>query len=798
MARRGWAWGATGIVALSVIATAIFFWQRPAAAVTFSPAAGDTQTYQIGMSIGMPGASIFDRAFVLQSVVRYHVEDIDDGRIRMQVQPRFMRGRFGTRTLFDSTRADPDEPTAALLRDGFVMTIDKDGDTNLTFRNTAAQQRFETELGRRASALAQLKQQVSVPGLLDGLPARKGATQVIGGIQSLPELQYTVAKVTPTALVVDLAPAPGKRQQSLSLDSMLGGLAGHSGDVSMTLTQLRGRMQIDRETGWIDTLGLVAEQQVTADGDTRPVRINLSMRATDDPAAGGTADNMAFFARIAKQVGEDPDDAATDIPLPHASDDDAPEKQAEADKPAADGGPIFDPAGGTYEIDNKSHRIVLRLPFAKTLNGHVDSARLQGVRFFDSKGQPLALDAALAEMRYALVDDRLGQHIELVPLGWDKPDLAAIHKVQATLVGRPIKTRQQVALPLKSTPSRLQMGDSYASATPVAGQPQTWRIRLVNGNAQYTIDRDSDYQGLSAHALPRNADNPYSDFELALLDRATNPRAWRWSLEVTGKRDAFPLIVTQYGELSEPTTVSFSNIAARYTDHSAPPPDTKHLYGLGKIPDGPIRLDELTTREAERNRLRMRLPRGIGAACSLTATNADPGGYPLAWHPRQPRRTSAARDTTDAEATAQDWELTTPDGVRRYFYDTALDTRLHCPGTPEWRHKTFDGRDTPWLVDLDHTLGRHVATDTPAATFFQQARFVDDDGDPLRPMRLDARPDKLFDPWSDEAKDATLADYVADDGTVRFWGRVAAIRYIDFSGPPIDKQWHDELEGIDG
>ncbi|WP_136064947.1 hypothetical protein [Modicisalibacter radicis] len=229
-------------------------------------------------------------------------------------------------------------------------------------------------------------------------------------------------------------------------------------------------------------------------------------------------------------------------------------------------------------------------------------------------------------------------------------------------------------------------------------------------------------------------------------------------------------------------------------NRDGPSPALEPLRGLPIPPSGPLDLSDVATTGSERNRLRLRLPAGFGA-CELTAEAPPENGHAVVWKPRLGERFTRGR-LIEVPAGEQTWELSTDDGRRQYFYGVEVATHLHCDGTLHWRN-TAHGGDTPWLVDVGRLLGHRPDPSTPADRFFERTRFFNSRGEPLRPMRRDARLDVAPGDWVRELGESTLADYMTSDGNIRFWGRVKRIRWVELSGQPIERRWHDRLESYE-
>lgn len=225
------------------------------------------------------------------------------------------------------------------------------------------------------------------------------------------------------------------------------------------------------------------------------------------------------------------------------------------------------------------------------------------------------------------------------------------------------------------------------------------------------------------------------------------------------------------------------------------PPALSPMRGWPTPASGALALGDVVPTGHARHRLRLRLPAGAGGACELTAEAPDRNGHALVWKPRLGEHWIAGQ-LVETPAGTQDWELSTDDGRRQYFYGIDVATHLHCDGTPRWHSAEHDS-DTPWVVDIVRLLGHRPDPDMPADRFFERMRFLNPHGLPLWPMRHDRRINAHEADAVREMRESRLAHYMTPDGRIRFWGRVQRIRWVELSGPPIDRRWHDRLENYE-
>ncbi|RJS94825.1 hypothetical protein [Salinisphaera sp. Q1T1-3] len=780
--------GALAVV-LAAAAAGFKVWNRPASEVRFNPQVGDSHQYRIGMRSSLAsGKSVFDQSVTLQSVLRYRVTDRDGDRITLHLTPQYMAGRIGHRTLFDSTDIGDDrtDPTLGIVRDGFSLTMDDDGHIEISQPNNADQ--AELLKGRLGRQLDQWQQQFNAPGILTSLPAEIGASRTAGGFQTLPKVKLTVTDVDRDSIVVDIARAEGA--ESVSMDSGSG-----IGKITMTIDHLTGRMRVDRNTGWLESLAIILDQTGENRGRTVPIHTILSMQALDTPAAGSQRHSFGGFKSVVDLADDEEDDPGYPLSLPESDED----TTAIPSNSTSDGSkPALSSKNAMFKVDPDDQELTLEVPYDIKPHQATGELAITDLALADENGKTLELPMTLDDMMPAMVDDRLGKRLTFRPLGWGQADLSRIHQVKATFTRRGMGDRESTGIELTDHPTELRRGDARVRAIPRDDKANQWYIEIENGTAGFYLDVSQSYAGLEVRHTNHRNGAPISPVEDGLLARVDNELADHLQYTVKGKAGRLPLAYWRFKKDVDTQQITFEDQAKRYRDRNAPPPDTRHIYGMGDTPDEALTLTDVSTRDAERNRLRLRLPIGVGQACRIESKAPPQNDHALIWQPREPERYRSSRaDGEAADAQTQDWELVTDDGFRRYFYNIQVATTLRCPGTPQWQETETADTNKPWLVNIADVVGHPVDPTTASATFFKRVRFLDDKGKALRPMPVDARPNDRLQTWRTESEQTTLADYLAADGTIRFWGRVAAVKRLAFAGEPLERHWQDELGGYE-
>ncbi|MCS4502606.1 hypothetical protein NYO91_00800 [Arhodomonas aquaeolei] len=755
--------------------------------IRFSPAVGEQRDYRIDVSAVMreddsQSSSSDTQAVTVQSVMRYRVDSARPS-LTVHLDPRFIRAREGRQTFFSSARSGGlfRGPVRDLITGGFDLTMEPDGETRLTATNHAAWNLITKQL--TGTLGRQLEQHMLAPSVPLSLPAREGAQVTLDGFQGMPGLRLTVADIDEDSVFVDITRA---EDGSTRVDPLR--IMGHN--LFIQFTNVSGRMRLERDSGWIQSLTLISDQRIDGFGTALNVHTQLAMNADDDPTTGAWADSLEWFTWTSGLAGvsdgyslflPQTDGEATDLPLIEP-----------AEAPLAD-------AGTTFRIDGKDNALALTIDHGINGNGKLGQLTLQELTLRDADGQALTIPLVLESIGIDYGDDdRQNTVIRLLPLGWADPGLERIASVDATVIYRPAEEPTHTQLPLADEPTEIRDGSVSARAVPVDGQPGHWRILFAGkDNRYYTYDRTRNYAGLSGRLIDQAVDGGLSASDRTLMQRVDEPDRWFQQYAVEGDGDTFGLALFTESTESSRHILHFTSRALRFSNRDMPPPETRYLDRSTTPGKAPLNLDDLAVRDADRNQLRLTLPRGIGSACELTASAPPLEGHELVWQPAFQRHPDFISETWTPDGETTDWLLMTDDGVRVFFYGIEVDTRLSCPGQPAWHTEPAPTPpDRPWLVDIAAAVDDDVDPETPAALFFRGTRFLDASGRPLRPMPLDASPDAPSTPWSREQMQTTLADYLADDGTIRFWGKVTAVETITFSGEPIERTWHKRLEGL--
>ena len=773
-----------GVVALIGIGVAAVVLSKPSD-ITFDPAQGDTRDYRIGVIAQMregddPSSTSSQESLVMQSVMRYRV-DAAGPTLKLHVLPRFVQvqDKDGY-TLFSSTQAAKldDTPVPALMKDGFALIMDRNsGHTRLSAVNRDAWNAFKDHIGHAQAQ--QFEQQLGTPAVTDRIPARVGAQVSVDAFQGMPALTLTVDRVDDDSVSVALERTDDTPTSYTTLGS------GYDA-VRTRVTAVHGRMRLSRDGGWIESLALISDQDVESQDKSGHIHTTMTMRHVDNPALGSIEDGLD---QLGNRATTSVRDGGVKLPLAHSP---AETEPLRANKPAPQ--PFAD-ADARFSIDDKDHALVLTVIQDIAPDAHLGLSALKQLTLRDADGKVLDIPLVLESIGPDFSQGELNTRVRLLPMGWHDAKLDRIASVQARLDYRDPLQPESIELPLADTPTERQDPGAHIRATPT---DDGWRLLLnVSEQTFYTYDPSAVYGDLSAR-LSDKAHDGLTPADLTQLARVDKPGAWIQQILVSGDSDRFPLAL--YTSAAPPSSheIHFTSLEQHYSNRELSPPTKRNLV-VTPVPEKSSLALDTEPEGADQNRLSLRLPIGVGSACELAADAPAQEGHALVWRPEDQRAPGfgIGQPRTGEHPDSDRWVLMTDDGIRVYFYGIDVTTTLRCPGTPAWQTRELDGeRDKPWLVDIDTVVDGEIDADMPAARFFDSHRFLDARGKPLRPMLKHMSADTRLDDWRNEGMSHSVSDYLDDDGRIRFWGDVAAVKSLTFSGTRIEKQWRNHLKDL--
>ena len=482
------------------------------AEVVFDPAQSTPHTYRVAMRTQTEGArqASSGRWLTLQGVMRYRVSaGADEPMLTMHAEPRFLQADNQDGVVFSSARHSAPEHAllARTMDSGFELEMTSEtGATTLQAGDDRAWQAIAAKLDLPVEQLGQL---ILAPAVARAIPAETGAQVTIDRLHGMPALRLTVEQVDRDSVTAAIDQAQ----------------AGHAANIPVT--DVTGRLRIDRHSGWITAMTLISDRQVGRAGRTLRLHSAVTLRAVDDPATGGMYDSLRQFKTNAMLAAL----AGADMYLPESAAD-APERRViePPQSPLADAEPVF-------HIDDEHGALVLDIRHHDGENIGIDQITVDTLTPRDAEGQPLDLGFVLESIGQNRDEDNTSR-IRLLALGPQADRLDEIADVQAGVTYQPVSAPTYVSLPLRDATTELDHGPAHARAVPV---DDGWLITLIGSySTYYTYDHTTVFKGRSAITSDR-ADGGAAPTDQVLLDSVDDPEVWVQQYELAGDIDSFAL-----------------------------------------------------------------------------------------------------------------------------------------------------------------------------------------------------------------------------------------------------------------
>ncbi|MES1924786.1 hypothetical protein [Salinisphaera sp. T31B1] len=486
------------------------------AQVAFDPAQDAPHAYRVAMRTQTEGTRYASSGqwLALQGVMRYRVRaGADEPTLTMHAEPRFLQADNQDGVVFSSAR--PGGPEHALLAramdSGFELDITRE--TGATRLKTGDEQAWQAIAAQTDIPLEQLGQLILAPAVTRAIPAKPGAQVTIDHWHGMPALRLTVEQVDRDSVTATIGRAENRAPDSRTAD--------------IPVTDVTGRLRIDRRSGWITAMTLISDRQVGRAGRTLRLHSAVTLRAVDDPAIGGLYDSLRQFKTNAMLAAL----AGADMYLPESAAD-APERREiePPQNPLADSEPVF-------HIDDEHGALVLDIRHHNGENIGIDQITLDTLTLRDADGNTLDLGFVLESIGQNRDEDNTSR-IRLLALGPQPDRLDEIAEVQASFTYQPVGAPTYVSLPLRDTATELEHGPAHARAVPV---DDGWLVTLIGSySTYYTYDHTTVFKGRSAITSDR-ADGGAAPTDQVLLDSVDDPNVWIQQYELEGDIEAFAL-----------------------------------------------------------------------------------------------------------------------------------------------------------------------------------------------------------------------------------------------------------------
>ncbi|MGF1688658.1 hypothetical protein L4C36_18565 [Photobacterium japonica] len=703
--------------------------------ITFSPEAEDEKRYWVYSA--SQNAAQDEIEYRLNSLLHYKMASVDD-TVNLHITPEYLDLNKGDK--YDSLNSARSRARSIqVFQSGFNLEVDKKSGTllSLTGRDSEKWPDYIKRYGEDHPLLNTLRHHVSIPGLQASLSTEVGDIITLSQFFGIPAT-LTVTQVT-----------------SETVSATVEG--------NMNNRQLYAQLTVERENGWIDSLYAV---DMKDDQSTHFIAIqpeeNLQHIADPHPVS---IQPDSFWRAIAH---------TQDTPLtPHVI-------TKEALFPYTSG--II--SGGRYPYFSAS--IVHDL--AQT--NHSGNITLTDFKAQNKAGKDADL-SFVAPTNGHYFDIHKNSVNGVLLTGWNHRDtLKQTRSATATAHYYPdIITPYKVQW-RKGEAQTFTLGDITLNVTPYPQRTGEYQITYNRGASNILLTTFDGLKGdIEIKTLAAGPEwlTDAARFWLAHVGDQTQAMTTA-NLKLTEESDT----VTFYlkGRESHPLyseTVMFIPKRHYAATATLPPIDGKGPYNRRALSD-----EEKQEAEAIRQRLAERyaitpfsditadmhhpnagtlyLPMGWGSICQADVVNdVEINGNGLIWQGR-------TRGPFPAEA----FQLMTEDGVKKYFYDLTVETRLQCKGSPQWQAMPdVIDRTYPWLVDL--SLLPKITADQPIHALFEQYRFNGDENDRL--WLLDRKGEDVH------RFDRLLSSILHDGKYLKFSGSIVDVSQLQATGESQEKTW---------
>lgn len=666
------------------------------------------------------------------------------------------------RTISNFTAADDEPALHALMSQGFEADI-RLKDNSITRFTAKNQQLWQAMIQDKGAQLQdELNKMLQAPSAPGSFPAVLGHTFKLAGYLGAPEVTLVVSDVTDKAVLLTLS-------------------ADKEG------TRIYGKLSLNRSNGWLERLAVVSEQPFDngyVEGTARSVMLmlpqDLYVGNLSNPAV---ADESPYEYQW-------PDELADDW-LQQAN-----RQLAEKD--------IFPQQAGIFQNESYNGE-TLNLTYPHRMAPILAEGELEltNLVLLDQQNKPLP--ANLAPYKSHLVswsEDEYQSLTSLFLTGWNvsAEQLHELQTIEADAVYHHARLVPVTLVVPTSEPVQQNYEDVTATLTPVSGEKNTFLLSLTSTEDRwFSFHMQLGSKKVMLQRLTGKADADWLNAaEASLLSLAvTSGHVRTWKVVF----DEVPKDITLYvNEFTGETTkrhLSFMNPLAYEADPQAMPlrdsylyqDDEFNFYSTDPAPSPVVvALADLEPELAE-HRLGITLSSEQAAVCELTVVKAPQvSGHKLKW---LPVADNTYRYISFNEglilSRQQHLRLASEDGIRQYFYDIEVKSRLVCKGEPVWQTLTYGDGDSFWLVNLA-ALDPELDLSLPVSEFIRQYRFLNRNG---KALALSIPP-VLFDAEI-KVQHQPLHALLTDGKWLKIGGRAVTAEKIVVNDKPLTREWNSRF-----
>ncbi|WP_240222105.1 hypothetical protein [Rheinheimera hassiensis] len=723
--------------------------------VEFKPEKGEERSYQVYSTAKITvdtGRRTETLNTTSHQLLRYKV--IDTGpESRFEVHIDYLQMREGQGSGISSTRAAERNPEMhAIFSQGFEFTanLNSGSVTDFSALNKPVWQALLAERG--AELEQEMKKLFSSSAFLSSIPAKVGAKVKLPAYQGQADATLTVLQVTDTQLLAKV-------------------------ESSQAESRFYGHMLLERERGWLEQLALVIEAPFERYGYNGTVRSNVIMLP------------------LKRQLGDITRRFNFDYDFPAFEYEKQPELViSDANKPLTQDAVFPLDAGYFYQQDNQ-----LNLVYQHDFSGFLPEGefRLTNVSAHNADGSEIPLQLSdIGGLSYPDQDGFYKSERQSLLTGWNAPAqlLEQVAEFRATAHYSAAKLVQLSLAPDPAKTVSLKYEDLQLELSPVPGQPFTYQLKASSGNKHWLHRRYDGAEGAMVQLMNPHNDGPdwlsaaeQNMLALASSDQYQSVTQFTFSAE--------PPSLTLYVNSMSDSTVFSKDIRfipeAKYAANVAYPPARQRLLYSEDMYGGYYDNAEGITETApalvepqivDKYGLSLQLTAEQAALCTISIVDApEVNGHKLLWS-----RVNIGNNFNGAPDKSVSYQLSTADGIRRYFYDISVTSNLTCAGTPQWQTVDYQPEQS-WLIDIRQLPG--VDTTQSVADFVQRYRFLNAQDKALAPLSTD-------DINQDDYYQQSLQQVLQNGHWLAIAGRTARIEHMTATGAPVNKQWQHHFPAL--
>lgn len=665
----------------------------------------------------------------------------------------------GGGTRITNLNADREPAFRALMSQGFAVDV-RLSDNKVTRFTAKNEKVWQAMLQDRGEQLQQeLHKMMQTPGVSMSFPAKVGHSFKLAGYFNVPEMTLTVNEVTEQHVLLQV-------------------------EATETDTRLFGYIRLHRDNGWIDRMAVLTEMPFDdgySNGKARSVVLMIPQKQYS-----GDLSNLDYYS---------------EEPYEYTWPEDFPSDWLERANRKPTEGAIFSQDTGVFSTEfYEEEALRLRYPHQMMPLLAEGALELTELRFLDIEGKPLPIETApYFSFLASWFNDEYQSITPLNLKGWDMTteQLARLDSIEAEAVYHYAQLKP-VSLPVQATESSvLQYQDISARLEPLSGEKNTFFLTLTSGQTRWF----SFYMGLPAGTMVQMLPEHHSDQVAMSVKEARLLSLGKHSGPVSHFKLIFKEIPTditlyvneQTGEISSKGKLRFINEQAYATEDYVMPLQDEFLYQEDQFSQltseqdvESLSLKDMPLPQPDNHALTLTLSAEQAALCELTVVEApDVNGHTLRWQ----QVADNYYYSSDIKPKQQRWQLTSEDGIRQYFYDMKVTSRLQCDGDPQWTALPHNQRGSFWRLDITE-LDPELDVSMPLSQFIARYRFLNRNH---KALALAYLPQQYEGKAVDEQSMQRLQSILIDGRWLKIAGRAVVVEKLQIQGQAISREWTAEF-----